>query len=182
MNTTIQIKDLCFEPFIGVYEINSRLQDIATQINNNYKDTTEDDPLIIIGILNGSFMFLSDLVKHITIKCEIHFIKVSSYVGTETSGQITKLIGLDRNINNKRILIVEDIIDTGLTMVNILKEMKLLNPRDIEICTFFHKKIKCTEELNIKYVGKEIEDVFVIGYGLDYDKLGRNHKCVYALI
>ena len=177
----VKVHDKCFEQFIGEYELNAILNILTTTINQDYNNTTDDDPLIIVGILNGSFMFLSDLVKKLNINCEVHFIKVSSYVGTETSGQITKLIGLNQDITNKRILIVEDIIDTGLTMVNILNEMKQLNPKDIEICTFLHKKIKCTEELNIKYIGKEIEDVFVIGYGLDYNKQGRNHKCVYAL-
>jgi hypoxanthine phosphoribosyltransferase len=179
----IKIQDKIFEQYIGKYEINSIIDYIASNINANYIHSSSiEDPLIIIGILNGSFMFLSDLVKKLNIPCEIHFIKVSSYIRTKSSGDVTSILGLTRDIANHNVLIVEDIIDTGTTMVKLLQDLSLQKPKNIEICTFLYKKSKCVNELDIKYIGKEIEDKFVIGYGLDYNNIGRNHDTIYALI
>ena len=178
---TIKVKDKLFEYFIGENELNSILRKLYDDINNDYYSATSEDPLIIIGVLNGAFMFLSDIIKNLEIHCEVHFIKVSSYIGTESSGEVKKLIGLNEDISNKNVLIVEDIIDTGKSMVNLIKELNLLNPKNIDICTLLYKKSKCVEDLNIKYIGKEIEDKFVVGYGMDYDKQGRNIKCIYKL-
>lgn len=177
----IKVKDKYFDYFIGEYELNALVDNLANKINEDYHFVDETKPLIIIGILNGSFMFLSDIVKNLKINCEIHFIKVSSYVGTESTGNINKLIGLDIDLNNKNVLIIEDIIDTGKTMVNIIEELKLSNPSSINICTFLYKKVKCKEDLDIKYIGKIIDDNFIVGYGLDYDGQGRNYSCLYKL-
>lgn len=180
---TIEIQEKFFTQYIGKYEINSILQDLSRQINNKYKDiASKNDPLIIIGILNGSFMFLTDLVKLLDIPCEIEFVKVSSYIGTKTSGKITDIIGLNKDINNKNILIVEDIVDTGLTMINIIEKFKSLNPKNIEICTFLHKVDKTVNKMHLHYVGKVIKDKFVVGYGLDYNGQGRNLDCIYSIV
>jgi hypoxanthine phosphoribosyltransferase len=179
----IKIEDKIFEQYMGKYEINSIVQDIANNININYANISSvENPLIIIGVLNGAFMFLSDLVKKIIIPCEIHFIKVSSYINTTSSGQVTNILGLTRDIANHNVLVVEDIIETGTTMVKLLDDLSLLNPTNIELCTFLYKSAKCMNNLDIKYIGKEIEDKFVIGYGLDYNNLGRQYDTVYSLI
>ena len=180
---TIEVQDKFFTQYIGKYELNSILQNLSTQINNKYKNiVNKNDPLIIIGILNGSFMFLTDLVKLLDVHCEIEFVKVSSYIGTETSGKITDIIGLSKDITNKNILIVEDIVDTGLTMINIVEQFKLLNPKNIEVCTLLHKIEKTINKTDLHYVGKVIKDKFVVGYGLDYNCQGRNLDCIYSII
>lgn len=183
LSETIEVQDKFFTQYIGKYELNSILQDLSRQINNKYKDiVNKNDPLIIIGILNGSFMFLTDLVKLLDIHCEIEFIKVSSYIGTETSGKITDIIGLNKDVTNKNILIVEDIVDTGLTMINIIEKFKSLNPKNIEICTLLHKVEKTVNKVQLHYVGKVIKDKFVVGYGLDYNGQGRNLDCIYSIV
>jgi len=180
---TIKVNDKYFSQYIGKYELNHILENLSSQINNKYKDVVDNDhPLIIIGILNGAFMFLSDLVKMLDIQCEIHFIKVSSYIGTDSSGKVTDIIGLNTDISNKNVLIVEDIVDTGLTMLNIIKKFKSLNPKQIEICTLLHKTEKTVNPLELHYVGKEIKDKFVVGYGLDYNGQGRNINCIYSIL
>ena len=172
-----------FAPYIGIKEIANILKNTANKINEYYKNIiTEENPLIIVGILNGSFMFLSDLVKHIDLHCQIHFIKVTSYEGTETTGKITKLIGLNENIQNSNVLIVEDIIDTGITINNIINTLNKEEPASLNICTMLYKKEKyISNPINIEFVGKEIPDKFVIGYGLDYNKSGRQLDMIYAL-
>ena len=172
-----------FVPFMNVTEIEDILNKISRQINNHYKEKqTIEDPLIIVGILNGSFMFLADLVKHLNIHCEMHFVKVSSYEGTNTTGTITNIIGLNTDIKNKNVLIVEDIIDTGLTINNILKTLNKEEPNSLDICTLLFKKEKYVgDDIEIKFIGKEIRDDFVIGYGLDYNGAGRQLDQIYAL-
>ena len=172
-----------FAPYIGIKEIATIVKDTADKINTHYKNiVTEENPLIIVGILNGSFMFLSDLVKQIDLHCQIHFIKVTSYEGTETTGKITKLIGLNENIKNLNVLIVEDIIDTGITINNIIDTLDKEEPASLNICTVLYKKEKyISKPINIEFVGKEIPDKFVIGYGLDYNKSGRQLEMIYAL-
>lgn len=172
-----------FAPYIEISEIENILKNTANKINNYYKNIiTEENPLIIVGILNGSFMFLSDLVKRIDLHCQIHFIKVTSYEGTETTGKITKLIGLNENIHNSNVLVVEDIVDTGITINNIINTLNEKEPATLNICTMLYKKEKyISNPINIEFVGKEIPDKFVIGYGLDYNKMGRQLDMIYAL-
>lgn len=179
---TVKLKDKHFEQYISKYELQSIIDRIANEINHNYKHITCDNPLIIIAVLNGSFMFLADLVKGLNIPCEIHFIKLSSYSGTETTGEITQVIGLTKDITNKNVLIVEDIVDTGLTINKLYNQLLLQKPSSLNLCTLLYKKIKCHTDLHINYIGKEIEDKFVIGYGMDYDNLGRNFDMIYSLI
>lgn len=180
---TFHIKNKSFSTYITKDEIEYIVKTVAGNINDYYKDiTNENNPLIIVGVLNGSFMFLSDLVKNIKLSCEIHFIKVSSYDGTESTGSITNIIGLNQNIFEKNVLIVEDIIDTGLTINNLVDTLKKENPLSINVSSMLWKTEKYNGgEINKSFIGKEIPNKFVIGYGLDYDNFGRNLPDIYTI-
>ena len=175
----IQIRDKRFENYIGTYELNSIVKDIGLRINEDYKNVRE--PLIIISVLNGAFMFCSDVVKMLDIECEVQFIKLSSYEGVRSTGNVIEMIGLTGDIKGRDVLIIEDIIDSGRTMVELLNKLMEKGARSIEICTLLYKEVNCKEKLKIKYVGRVIEDKFVVGYGLDYNNLGRNINAIYSL-
>lgn len=169
---SMKIKDLEFKKFITSAKIEEKVKDLARQINQDYK---EKSPLFV-PILNGSFMFASDLLKEIKVPCRVSFVKTSSYSGTTSSGQLKTLIGLDESLFNQDIIIVEDILDTGLTLEKILEELSGLGAKSVEVVALLRKKTAREKNLNAKYVGFELEDEFVLGYGLDYDGLGRNNK------
>ena len=171
----MRIKDLDFEKFIGQEEIEQKVKDIAETIDADYAGKTP----VFLPILNGSFMFSADLFKQISIACRVSFVKISSYVGTASSGQLKTLIGLDESLFNQDILIVEDIIDTGLTLQKIVEELKSLGTRSVEVVSLLRKKPARDKKIEVKYLGFEIEREFVVGYGLDYDGLGRNLKDIY---
>jgi len=153
----------------------ARVKALAGEINNTYADKAP----VFLPILNGSFIFASDLIKEISVPCRVSFVKVSSYSGMATTGQLKSLIGLDESLFNQNIVIIEDIIDTGLTLQKIVQELKTLGTKSVEVVALLRKKASRDKGLNAKYVGFEIEDEFVLGYGLDYDGLGRNLKDVY---
>ena len=140
-----------------------------------------DKEPIFISILNGSFMFTSDLMKRLEFPCYITFVKMNSYTGTESSGNITTCIGLTENIENRTVVIVEDIIDTGATVTYFIEEIKKLNPKDVKIASMFFKPATCKHDIKIDYLGTEIPNDFVVGYGLDYNGLGRNFRELYKL-
>ena len=171
----MKIKDLDFEKFIGEEEIEQKIASIAKTIDNDYAGKTP----VFLPILNGSFMFGADLLKQISIPCRVSFVKISSYVGTVSSGQIKTLIGLDESLFNQDILIVEDIIDTGLTLQKIVEELKSLGTKSVEVISLLRKKPARDKGIAVKYLGFEIETEFVVGYGLDYDGLGRNLREIY---
>jgi hypoxanthine phosphoribosyltransferase len=181
---TVHIKNNSFSKYMSKNEIENIVIGVANNINEFYKNSTnENSPLIIIGILNGSFMFLSDLVKNINLCCEIHFIKVSSYEGTESTGSITNIIGLNQDISDKNVLIVEDIIDTGLTINNLMDKLIQQNPQSLNACSMLWKTEKYKgRDLNTNFIGKSIPNKFVIGYGLDYDNFGRNLPEIYTIV
>ena len=164
------ILDKNFTPYISREEISKRVSAIASSINVDY---CNKQPLFI-AILNGSFVFASDLFKQITVPAEISFIKLSSYNGTSSTGKVTTTIGLENSLQNKDIIIIEDIIDTGETMHNLLPELLSQSPNSIKICALLHKKEVTQYPIRIDYLGFEIPDLFVVGYGLDYNGLGRN--------
>ena len=174
----MQIHDQHFETFISSDKIKQRIQEIAAQINVDYVDKNP----IFLSILNGAFIFTADLFREITIPSEISFIKLKSYRRMETSGKVKELLGLEHNIFNRNIMIIEDIVDTGKTLNHILEEFMDLGARSIEILTLLHKPEANYHPINLKYVGFEIPNTFVIGYGLDYDGHGRNLKDIYKLI
>ena len=173
------IHDKQFKSYISSSELSDITTNIAKNINKCYK--TSDKSPILIGVLNGSFIFLADLVKKLDFICEIDFIKVSSYIGTKSSGNITEIIGLTVDIKDRDVLIVEDIIDTGITMKQLTQQINDLNPKSLRICTLLFKEVNCKPALNIDFIGKIIPDKFVIGYGLDYNSLGRNLDSIYKL-
>lgn len=173
----VVIKDKTFEKFISYEEILTKVSTLAHKINSDYKG---QKPLFI-SVLNGSFMFAADLLKEIGLDCEISFVKVASYDKMESTGNIKQLIGLNENIFNRDVIIIEDIIDTGRTISKILEEFQSLGAKSIEVVALFQKPksgLVCEE---LKYVGFELPDAFVLGYGLDYDGLGRNLKDLYKL-
>lgn len=171
----MKIKDLDFEKFISEEEIKQKITSIAESIDDHYAGKTP----VFLPILNGSFMFGADLLKQISIPCRVSFVKISSYVGTVSSGQIKTLIGLEESLFNQDILIVEDIIDSGLTLQKIVEELRGLGTKSVEVVSLLRKKPARDKGIAVKYLGFEIESEFVVGYGLDYDGLGRNLKEIY---
>jgi len=171
----MQIKDLTFQQFINKSAIQQKVRSLAAQLNEDYQGKTP----LFLPILNGSFMFASDLIKQVEVPCRVSFVKMSSYVGTASSGQLKTLIGLEESLFNQDIIIVEDIVDTGLTLQKIVEELKSLGTRSVEVMVLLRKQPAREKGINVKYVGFEIENEFVLGYGLDYDGLGRNLKEIY---
>ncbi|MBX3164372.1 MAG: hypoxanthine phosphoribosyltransferase [Bacteroidetes bacterium] len=175
MSQTITIKDKQFKLFISGHEISAAVKNTAAEINKSLKN---DLPLFLV-VLNGAFMFASDLLKEITIPCEISFIKVASYHGTSSSGSITELIGLTEDVTNRTVVIVEDIVDTGTTIQKLTDILKHKNAKQIKIATALMKPDTYKKECKIDYIGIKIKNEFVVGYGLDYNGLGRNLKEIY---
>ncbi|MGY6522477.1 MAG: hypoxanthine phosphoribosyltransferase [Mongoliitalea sp.] len=173
----ITIKDKEFQPFINADNIQERLFTLGTDITKDYLDKTP----LLIGILNGSFMFLSDLVKYISCPIEVSFIRVASYHGTASTGEVKSIMGLNTDIKGRHVIIVEDIVDTGLSMKKILEELESMHPESISVVTLLLKPEALKYPIDCKYVGFEIPNKFVVGYGLDYDGLGRNLPEIYQL-
>jgi hypoxanthine phosphoribosyltransferase len=177
MKSSIQIHDKHFEVFIAKNVIEERITELATKISEDY----EGKRPIFLAILNGSFMFAAELMKSISVVCEITFLRVSSYQATESSGKVHQILGLLENIEGRDVIVVEDIVDTGLTMVEIKQQLFAQNPASLSVVTLFQKPEALKQTLDIEYVGFEIENKFVLGYGLDYDGLGRNLADLYVL-
>jgi hypoxanthine phosphoribosyltransferase len=173
----ITIKDKKFVPFINAKIIEQRIADIAKRIEIDYAGKE----VLCIGILNGSFIFAADLARALNLSVEFTFIKYVSYRKMKSSGEVDRLIGLTSEVKNRHVLLIEDIIDTGLTMTEILNDMQQLQPASMEIATLLLKPSALQEDLDIKYIGFEIENRFVVGYGLDYDGYGRNLKDIHIL-
>ncbi len=171
------VKDKEFVKYIPSEELTQKIKALADSINKEYKDKKP----LFIAILNGSFMFAADLMKEIDIESEISFVKVASYEEMESTGNVKQLIGLNENIFNKDVIIIEDIIDTGRTIVKILDEFKSLGASSVEVVSLLQKPKSAEVKDQLKYIGFEIPDKFVVGYGLDYDGLGRNLKDIYQL-
>lgn len=173
----IKIKDKTFRTSIAEAEIKQRIKSIAARIN---QDMAGKNPLFL-SVLNGAFMFTADLLKEITIPCEVSFVKLASYYGVMSTGKVKEVIGLNVDISGRTIIIVEDIVDTGRTMRQMLDSLKVRNPQSIHICTLFVKPEKLEEKLDIDYAAFSIPNDFIVGYGLDYDQQGRNLKEIYTL-
>lgn len=171
----MKIKELEFRKFIAEKKVLEKVAELGRQINHDYDGKTP----VLLPILNGSFMFASDLAKHITIPSRISFVKISSYQGVQSTGQLKTLIGHEESLFNQDILIVEDIVDTGLTLQKIIEELRALGTRSVEAIALLRKKPAREKQVDVKYVGFDIEDEFVLGYGLDYDGLGRNLRDIY---
>jgi hypoxanthine phosphoribosyltransferase len=178
MSDKIQIHDKQFEPFITEEEIQSRIKMIASQLNSQYAGKRP----LFIAVLNGAFMFASDLFKQVGIDVEICFIKLASYKGTRSTGQVITAIGLDMDVIGRHVVIVEDIIDTGKTMNEFLPQIRNQQPASVSIISLLHKPEATVYPVKIDYLGFSIPNKFVVGYGLDYDGLGRNIREIYRLV
>lgn len=173
----IQLEDKSFEVFIHEEEITKEITALAERINLEY----QNKEVTFIAILNGAFMFASDLIKLITLPCEISFVKVSSYKGTSSKGRVDELIGLNIDISNKHLIILEDIVDTGITIDKISTLMNAENPASIKVCTLLFKPDAFRGKNEPEYIGFSIPNKFVVGYGLDYNEKGRNIREIYQL-
>ena len=175
--SVIKVRDKSFETYLSEETIQDRIKELAVQINADYAGKRP----FFIAILNGSFMFAADLFKHLTIDAEICFIKLASYKGTKSTGNVVTSIGLDDDIFGKEVIIVEDIVDTGKTLHDFLPKLVHQQPKSLKIASLLHKSDATAYPLTLDYVGFTIPDKFVLGYGLDYDGLGRNLKEIYQL-
>lgn len=174
----IKIKDKTFKTSIPEAEILERVKAVADRIN---VDMAGKNPLLL-GMLNGSFVFAADLMRMITVPCEVSFVKMSSYQGTSSTGKVKELIGLNEDIKGRTIIIVEDIVESGLTMQKIIETLKARGPEAVYVCTMLLKPDCLKVPLDIKYAAMEIPNDFIVGYGLDYDQQGRNLRDIYTIV
>ena len=175
---SIKIKDKSFRVSIPETEIKVRVKALAEQMS---KDLEGKDPLFL-AVLNGAFIFAADLMREMTIPCEISFVKLASYQGTTSTGKVKEVFGINEDLSGRTVVIVEDIVESGQTMKQMIESLGTRNPASVQICTLFFKPEKLKEELTLDYVAFRIPDDFILGYGLDYDGLGRELKDVYTIV
>ncbi|MDF1570443.1 MAG: hypoxanthine phosphoribosyltransferase [Bacteroidales bacterium] len=173
-----KVLDLTFETTITEERICKEISRIAAEMN---RDLADKNP-IFLGILNGAFMFASDLFKQITFPCQITFLKLASYEGTQTSGTVKQLIGINQDLKDRTVVILEDIVDTGITLDTIIRQLSGYQPKEIMVATMLHKPDALQKEVKLDYVGFEIPNEFVLGYGLDYNGYARNLPEIYTLV
>lgn len=173
----VSIGNRTFEPFISNEQINERIQEIAAELNAEYEGSNP----MFISILNGAFMFTADLLKKVSIPCQLSFVKLASYSGISSSGQVKELVGLAEDIRDRQIIILEDIVDTGLTLSSICKQLETRQPASIRVATLLQKPDCLKVPVKVDYIGFSIPDKFVLGYGLDLDGYGRNLPDIYQL-
>jgi hypoxanthine phosphoribosyltransferase len=177
MNQII-VHDKKFQTFLSAEEIEIQIQRIGKAINEDYKNKRP----LFIAVLNGSFMFAADLFKTLDVEAEVCFIKLASYKGIKSTGQVLTTIGLDVSLKDREVVILEDIVDTGKTLHEFIPQLQDQHPASIEIAALLHKPEALQFPLNIKYIGFEVENKFLLGFGLDYDGLGRNLKEIYQIV
>jgi hypoxanthine phosphoribosyltransferase len=175
--SAIKVHDKTFDTFLSESAINEQVKRIAQEINTDYKGKTP----LFIAILNGSFMFASDLFKELDIEAQVCFIKLASYQGVKSTGNVVTSIGLDVSLKDREVIVIEDIVDTGKTLHDFLPQIMDQNPVSLKIATLLHKPEALKYPLKIDYVGFSIPNKFVVGYGLDYDGLGRNLREIFQL-
>jgi len=176
--TKVQVRELVFEKFIGKDQIDAAVQKVADGINRDYAGKNP----ILLAILNGSFIFASDLMRKLTIPCEISFVKFASYSGTSTTSQVKELIGMSEDISGRHVIVVEDIVDTGITMDKLLGDVRAKKPADVKVACFCFKPEAFQRNFPIDYLGMEISNDFIVGYGLDYNGYGRNLPDIYKVV
>lgn len=174
----IQLHDKSFETYLSEATLQERIKELGEQISADYAGKRP----LFVAILNGSFMFAADLLKHIMPEAEICFIKLSSYKGTQSSGKVITAIGLDDDLFGRDVILIEDIVDTGKTLHSFLPRLFHQQPKSLRMATLLHKPEATEHPLTLDYVGFTIPNKFVVGYGLDYDGLGRNLKEIYQLV
>lgn len=175
--SNIQVLDKTFEPYLKEAAIQEKITELAGQLNKDYAGKRP----LFLSILNGSFLFTADLFKQITIEAEVSFIKLASYKGTSSTGNVITAIGLDANVKDRHIVILEDIIDTGKTLHHYLPQLDSMQPASVKIAVLLNKKEALQYPVKVDYACFDIPNKFVVGYGLDYDGLGRNSKDIYQL-
>ena len=173
----IQLHDLFFKKYISKTQINQVINDVVVKINDDYKNKT---PVFLI-VLNGAFFFGADIIKKFNGNCEISFIKVASYDGTQSTGNVSTVMGVDPSLKGRDVIIIEDIVDSGNTIEAILKILEQEYVKSYKIATMFYKPLAFTKTYKVDYIGMEIENDFIVGYGLDYNGLGRNLNTIYKL-
>lgn len=173
----IQVKDKTFKPFISNETLQENIARVAKQMD---EELAGKDPLFI-GVLNGSFMFIGDLMKALTIPCEITFIKLASYEGTSSTGTVKEIFGLSESVEGRTVVILEDIVDTGRTMERLINDLKAKNPAEVKIASLLVKPEAIVCDVTVDYTVMEIPNNFIVGYGLDYDGYGRNLKDIYVI-
>ena len=174
----VKIHDKTFKISYSEEDILKKVKAVADRLN---KDMAGKNPLFL-AVLNGSFIFAADLMRMITIPCEISFVKLASYQGTMSTGKIKEVIGINEDLSGRTVVIVEDIVESGLTMKRMLESIGTRNPAAIHICTLLLKPDKLKVDLNVEYAAMEIPNDFIVGYGLDYDQQGRNLRDIYTLV
>ena len=174
----ITIKDKTFETSMSEAEIKNRVKELAQQMS---RDLEGKNPLLL-AVLNGAFIFAADLMREMTIPCEISFVKLASYQGTTSTGTIHEVIGINENLSGRTVVIVEDIVESGLTIKRMMEQLGTRNPASVQVCTLFFKPERLKEDLKLDYVAFEIPNDFILGYGLDYDQQGRGLKDLYTLV
>lgn len=174
----VQVHDRYFKPFISEDAIQKEVSRLAREMNH---DLAGKDP-IFLGILNGAFMFASDLYKQLSFPCQITFLKLASYSGTESTGSVKQLIGINRDLKDRVVVVLEDIVDTGVTLETIIRQLRGYEPQELLVATFLHKPDATIKAVKLDYVGMEIPNDFIVGYGLDYDGYGRNFREIYQLL
>lgn len=178
MEDIIKLHDKKFRIMIPAEQIDRAVSAVAERINADYADV--DTPLFV-GVLNGSFMFMSDLIKKIGFQNELSFVKLASYEGTSSTGEVKSLIGLNTPLEGRHVIIVEDIVDTGESIEHMIRELQALRPASIDVCTLFFKPGSYRKQIPIRYRAMEIGNEFIVGYGLDYNQLGRSLKDIYVV-
>jgi hypoxanthine phosphoribosyltransferase len=176
--STLKVHDKEFIPYITSKEIEEQVARVAKEINVDYQGKKP----LFIAILNGAFIFAADLFKQINVEAEICFIKLASYKGVKSTGKVITAIGLDAELFNRDVIIVEDIVDTGKTLSQFLPQLEHQHPASLKVASLLHKPSATVHSIKIDYLGFTIPDKFVLGYGLDYDGLGRNVKEIYQLV
>ncbi|MBW3127576.1 hypoxanthine phosphoribosyltransferase [Hymenobacter profundi] len=176
--STISLHNKQFAPYLSAGELAQAIQQLATRLNQDYAGK---QPLFL-SVLNGAFMFTADLLKNVTIDCEVTFIRVASYAGTASTGSVKEVLGLYEELTDRHVVILEDIVDTGHTMRMLLDTIAAKKPASLEVATLFLKPECLQHELAVQYVGLSIPNDFIVGYGLDYDGLGRNYPDVYKAV
>ena len=176
--SVVRIKDKTFKTFIPESEIKAQVKRVAQQINEDMKDK---NPLLL-AVLNGSFIFAADLMRELTIPCEISFVKLASYQGTTSTGMVKEVLGINEDLTGRTVIIVEDIVESGLTMQRMIESLGTRNPESIHICTLLLKPQRLKVPLNIAYTVFSIPNDFILGYGLDYDQQGRQLRDIYTLV
>lgn len=174
----VTVKDKRFRLSIPADELHEAIRRVAGQITKDYAGRRP----LFLAVLNGSFMFAADLLRQVDLPCEIIFVKLSSYNGTDTTGRVRELIGLNQDIEGRDVIVVEDIVDTGITMQHLLNQLQAKNPAGISVCTLLFKPEKLQTDVDIRYAALRIPNDFIVGYGLDYDGFGRNLPQIYTII